>query len=67
MNFMLHEYNLNEKKSIAKKQTNEKPMAGCREILQNQYISFQVSIIKLSVLKSNSLGWIGIEEKQFFQ
>lgn len=51
------------KRSVAKKQTNQ-PMAGYKGILQNEYILFQIPFIKLTVLKSNSFGWMCIEENQ---
>lgn len=42
-------------------------MAGYKGTLQNEYISFQVPVIKPTVLKSSTFGWMGIEENQFFQ
>lgn len=42
-------------------------MADYIGISQYEYISFLVPVIKLTILKSNSFGWMGIGEKQFFQ
>lgn len=65
--FMLCVHNLNKKKSIPKKNKQTKPpMADYIGISQYEYI-FLVPVIKLTVLKSNSFGWMDIGEKRFFQ
>lgn len=65
IHFILCEYNRSKKKSKAKTQTNL--WLVIKELFKMNIFLFKSQSLAGTVLKSNSFGWMGIEENQFFQ